>query len=151
MRSNDAIPFSPHATASPSTMQERGRSLASASTISGKRSVRSLPGRLYSLTRVPSLRAITRKPSCLISCSHSSPDGGCEAELGRHGAMKPAGRARGCESMSEGELEDRAESGQRQPHLPALSLHLSIPSINSLHQVRNTGSAGDTYWVKRPE
>jgi hypothetical protein len=28
--------------------------------------------------------------------------------------MKPAGRARGCESMSEGALEDRAESGQRQ-------------------------------------
>jgi hypothetical protein len=35
-----------------------------------------------------------RKPSCLISCSHASPDGGCGAEVGRHGAMKPAGRAR---------------------------------------------------------
>ena len=33
-----------HAPASPSMMQERERSRASASTISGKRSVRSLPG-----------------------------------------------------------------------------------------------------------
>jgi hypothetical protein len=28
-----------------------------------------------SRTRSPSLRAITRKPSCLISCSHRSPEG----------------------------------------------------------------------------
>jgi hypothetical protein len=39
--------LSPHATASPSMMQERERSLATASTMSGKRHVRSLPGRLY--------------------------------------------------------------------------------------------------------
>jgi hypothetical protein len=37
-----------------------------------------------------------------ISCSHSSPDGGCGADVGRHGAMKPAGRVRGCESMGGG-------------------------------------------------
>ena len=49
--------------------------------------------------RSPSLRAITRKPSCLISCSHASPEGGCGALVGRQGAMKPAGRARGRESM----------------------------------------------------
>jgi hypothetical protein len=41
------------------------------------------------------LAAMTRKPSCLISCSHSSPEGGRGADLGRHSAMKPAGRARG--------------------------------------------------------
>src|SRR3954447_13068943 len=35
------------------------------------------------------------KPSHLISCSHSAPEGGCGAFVGRHGAMKPAGRACG--------------------------------------------------------
>jgi hypothetical protein len=45
-RSNEAIPLSSQATASPSMMQERERRRASASTISGKRWVRSLPGRL---------------------------------------------------------------------------------------------------------
>ena len=39
-------------------------------------------------------------PSCLISCSHSSPEGACGAELGGHGAMKPAGRARGRNDMA---------------------------------------------------
>jgi hypothetical protein len=34
------------------------------------------------------------KLSCLISCSHSGPEGGCWALVGRHGAMKPAGRVR---------------------------------------------------------
>jgi hypothetical protein len=37
---------------------------------------------------------------CLISCSHCSPEGGCGAWMGRHGAMNPAGRARGCVNMS---------------------------------------------------
>ena len=40
------------------------------------------------------LRAITRKPSCLISCSQSAPEGGCGADVGRHGAIKPAGSVR---------------------------------------------------------
>jgi hypothetical protein len=35
------------------------------------------------------------EPVCLISCSHRSPEGGCGAGEGRHGAMKPAERARG--------------------------------------------------------
>ena len=39
-----------------------------------KRPVRSLPGRLYSLTRPLLLRAMMRKPSCLISCSHWLPE-----------------------------------------------------------------------------
>ncbi len=43
----------------------------------------------------PSLRAIIRKPSCLISCSHSAPEGGFDAFIGRHGGMNPAGRLRG--------------------------------------------------------
>ena len=55
-----------------------------------------------SLSKFDALRAITRKPSCLISCSQSSPLGGCGAEVGRHGAMKPAGRVRGGESMGGG-------------------------------------------------
>jgi hypothetical protein len=40
-----------------------------------------------------------RAPSYLISCSHASPEGGCGAELGRHGAMKPAGRVRECRDI----------------------------------------------------
>jgi hypothetical protein len=47
-----AIPRSSQDTASPSMMQDRDRSRDSASTISGKRWVRSLPGRLYSLLLV---------------------------------------------------------------------------------------------------
>jgi hypothetical protein len=31
----------------------------------------------------------TRKPSCLISISHSGPMGGCLADMGRHGGTKP--------------------------------------------------------------
>jgi hypothetical protein len=34
-------------------------------------------------------------PSCLISCSHSLPEGNLSVLLGRHGAMNPAGRVRG--------------------------------------------------------
>jgi hypothetical protein len=41
---------------------------------------------------VPSLHAMTRKPSCLISCIHASPLGGCGALVGRHGGTKPRGR-----------------------------------------------------------
>src|SRR5262245_31961275 len=36
---------------------------------------------------------MTRKPSCLISCSHRPPEGSVSAFVGRHGSMKPAGRA----------------------------------------------------------
>jgi hypothetical protein len=38
------------------------------------------------------LRAMTRKPSCLISCSHASPVGGADVLVGRHGGTKPSGR-----------------------------------------------------------
>src|SRR5215831_15566981 len=94
MRSKEATPLSSQATASPSMMQERERRRANVSTISGKRWVRSLPGRLYSLTCAPVLRAIMRKPSCLISCSHWPPEGSLSVLVGRHGAMNPAGRVR---------------------------------------------------------
>src|SRR6516225_11531831 len=75
-------------------MQERERSRESASTISGKRWVRSLPGRLSSLTCAPFLRAMMRKPSCLISCSHWLSDGSLSVLVGRHGAINPAERGR---------------------------------------------------------
>ena len=59
-----------------------------------KRPVRSLPGRLYSLTRPSLLRAMMRKPSCLISCNHWPPEGSVVVFVGRHGAINPAGRVR---------------------------------------------------------
>ena len=31
-----------------------------------------------------------------FSISHSSPEGGCRADVGRHGAMNPAGRTNSC-------------------------------------------------------
>src|SRR5262249_43369048 len=43
---------------------------------------------------VQSLRAMMRKPSCLISCSHWRPEGSLSVFVGRHGAMNPAGRVR---------------------------------------------------------
>src|SRR5262249_6226016 len=46
----------------------------------------------------PFLRAMTRKPSCLISCSH--PDDKFVVLIGRHGAIKPAGRVRYCPRRS---------------------------------------------------
>src|SRR6266436_3403337 len=39
-----------------------------------------------------------RKPSCLISCSHSLPEGNLSVLVGRHGEMNPAGRVR-CDIM----------------------------------------------------
>src|SRR5262245_38661006 len=47
-----------------------------------------------SLTCAPVLRAMTRKPSCLISCSHWLPHGSLSVLDGRHGAMNPAGKVR---------------------------------------------------------
>jgi hypothetical protein len=42
---------------------------------------------------------MTRKPSNLISCSHSRPEG-VGALLGRHGGTKPAGKVRECSDMT---------------------------------------------------
>jgi len=39
-------------------------------------------------------RAMMRKPSCLISCSHWPPEGNLSVFVGRHGAINPAGRVR---------------------------------------------------------
>jgi hypothetical protein len=44
-----------------------------------------LPGRLNSLTRLSSFRAITLIPSCLISCIHWS--GALGARVGKQGGM----------------------------------------------------------------
>jgi hypothetical protein len=51
----------------PSIFHDCQRKLATASTISGKRRVESLPGRLESRSRRPSFGAIKWTPSCLIS------------------------------------------------------------------------------------
>jgi hypothetical protein len=89
------MPSGPQATASPSIMHVRALSRATASVMRGKRLVRSLPGRLKSLTRLPSLRAMIRKPSCLISCSQPFPSGARLVDVGRQGSINPAGRERG--------------------------------------------------------
>jgi hypothetical protein len=39
-------------------------------------------------------------PSCLISCSQDAPEGGYGADVETHGAMKPAGRALGRDSIA---------------------------------------------------
>jgi hypothetical protein len=56
---------------------------------------RNVPGGLYEVTkqlphrgRRRPYRAMMRKPSCLISCSQSSPEGGLGAFVGGHGANK---------------------------------------------------------------
>src|SRR3954463_11086437 len=50
--------------------------------------------RAHRRTRFPSLRAITRYPSNLISCSQPGPDGGLSASAGWQGRMKPGGLER---------------------------------------------------------
>src|ERR1700730_8214458 len=57
---------------------------------------------------------MTRKPSCLISCSHSFPDVGAEALVGRHGAMKPGGRGREYSDMGRWDRH----AGAARDHLP---------------------------------
>jgi hypothetical protein len=49
---------------------------------------------VYSRTPSPSRRAMMRKPSCLISCSQSGPDGGRSAGNGRQGLIWPRGWVR---------------------------------------------------------
>jgi hypothetical protein len=69
-RSKFGPPSSPQHTASLAMMPEPERRRVSASTSGGS------------------------KPSCLISCSHRPPEGSVSALVGRHGAIKPAGRVR---------------------------------------------------------
>ena len=54
----------------------------------------------WSLTRLPILRAIIRKPSHLISCSQTAPEGGCWAFVGRHGAMSPTAERGGRDDIA---------------------------------------------------
>jgi hypothetical protein len=63
--------------------------LPTAVAIKGKRLVKSLPWRVISRTSALSRRARIRKPSCLISCRQSGPDGGRSAGNGRQGLMWP--------------------------------------------------------------
>jgi hypothetical protein len=86
------IPSSPAITTSPSIRNECASRRAATSTMEGKRSAQSLPLRVKQRTRAPSLRTISRYPSCLISWTHSEPEGGRDTFDGRHGLMKPEGR-----------------------------------------------------------
>jgi hypothetical protein len=53
-----------------------------------------IAGTAVEFTCAPFLRAMMRKPSCLISCSQSLPEGNLSVFVGRQGAMNPAGRVR---------------------------------------------------------
>ncbi len=75
-------------TASPSIRNERALIVLAASTIAGNRSAQSYPPRVNRRTREPSRRAMSRKPSCLISCTQSGPDGGRGVLDGRHGSIR---------------------------------------------------------------
>jgi len=66
-----------------------------ASTMSEKRFVRSFPG----LVQLHPLAVLARNHPAVVVLD--APEGVCEAELGRHGAMNPAGRVRGCNGMDE--------------------------------------------------
>jgi hypothetical protein len=84
------------------------RELANAIVIKGKRAEKSFPACVISRTLVASRRARIRKPSCLISCSHSGPDGGRSAREGRQGGIWPRGRRAPGFTMG---LGDRAVQG----------------------------------------
>jgi hypothetical protein len=131
MRSKDAIPSSPHATASPSMMQERERRRARVSTISENRAVRSLPGRLYSLIRLSYFRAMTLMPSCLISCSHCSTGGALGAAVGKQGAMKPGGRVGGPNDHMMVADSGAGTKRQRTAALPAVDRAAMLPESTS--------------------
>ena len=73
--------------ASPSIKHDRAGRAATAEAMEGKRDVKSLPLRVISRTPALPLRARMRKPSCLISCSQSGPDGGALAGEARHGPI----------------------------------------------------------------
>jgi hypothetical protein len=59
--------------ASPSMTKLRALTAVIAATAAGNRSVKSVPRRLNSLTFSPARVAMTRKPSCLISCTQPAP------------------------------------------------------------------------------
>jgi hypothetical protein len=65
---------------------------------------------------------MTRKPSCLISCSDASPPGGWGALVGRHGGTKPRGRGmwqpigRGCGLRQTRAPHGGPRAAQRRPH-----------------------------------
>jgi len=73
-------------------MHDRERRPVSASAISGKRRV--IASAAVEPHAVAILAFDDRKPSCLISCSHRSPEGNLSVFVGRHGAMHPAGNVR---------------------------------------------------------
>src|ERR1700730_9566893 len=74
---------------------------------------------------------MTRKPSCMISCSHSFPDGGAEALVGRHGAMKPGGSGREYSDMGRWDRR-RLRGGQQNRGSGGPRNSLSDPSLSTL-------------------
>src|SRR5262249_55360419 len=77
-------PFSSQTIASPSIRNERTGSLLTVVVMKGNRAEKSFPTRAISRTPAASLRAMMRKPSCLISWSQPRPDGGALAADGEH-------------------------------------------------------------------
>jgi hypothetical protein len=87
----------------------------------------------------------------LISCSHSSPEGGRGAEVGRHGAMKPAGRALEGKDMGEsGIRRSMRKRSMRGGHcgspvavieqLPTSNLLSPLPNLTSEPAAHRLGS-----------
>src|ERR1700730_5167367 len=93
IRSKLAMPSSPHDTASPSIMQDRERSPPSASTMSGKRYVRSLPGRLYSRHPVAVLAGDDAE-AVMLDLVQPHLAGGERVSFGREAGGDEAGRKR---------------------------------------------------------
>src|SRR5262249_41184107 len=87
-RSNTGRPLSSQATASPSIRHDAALSEVAARTIRGKRPVQSCPLRVKSRTTATSRRTSIRKPSCLISCSHTLPARRLECGMGGTGWEK---------------------------------------------------------------
>src|ERR1700736_4026280 len=71
---------------------------------------------------------MTRKPSCLISCSQASPEGGWAADVGRHGATTPAGKARGRNDMAAGYVECCANGVESARHLCQFDRNCALAS-----------------------
>ena len=92
---------------------------------------------------MPILRAIARKPSNLISCTRSRPEG-VGAFVGRQGAMKPVGRAcgRGGMPVTLRRLPERVESAGYWTALPCCAASKKGASCLSPTVLRSRPYAG---------
>jgi hypothetical protein len=67
---------------------------------------------------------MTRNPSCLISCSHSLPEGNLSVLVGRHGEMNPAERVRcNIAPIAKGHSRAAVIATALCPSLPPLLIH----------------------------